>query len=173
MKPFITDAFRDGRFHLPFQVEGLASEDLGSVFLGANVLSCLLPENHSMEAAWLPRLVLDNEWCIDFSSACTEVGNWKEVGSLNLEFCWRPPEGESVKWSTTSLSDFCIKRVELLIYEDSEVSTAAGIVLIDKVGREIVVATGISPGSVSIALPLSQGSFRPEFPVEQCRRLPV
>lgn len=173
MKPFITDAFKNGKFVLPFQVEGLPTEDFGKLFEGACVLAYGLPESHDFQTAWLFRLVLDSGWIVDFSSACTGVGGWQEIGSLNLAFARGQPERDPVKWMMTALADFQVASVDRLIYEDGDVYTECGLLLKDRTDREVVVATGTAPGSVSILVPLSANAFQPEFLLEKLQRRPA
>lgn len=173
MKPYITDALQNGRFVLPFQVEGLPADQLGSPFDAANVLAYGLPKSQTLQAAWLFRLMLDTGWILDFSSACTGVGGWQEIGSLNLRFTREVSDGDAIDWSMNPLEDFRIVLVERLIFEDAEVYAESGIVLKDSTHREIVVAAGTAPGSVSIAVPFSTSPLQSEFGIEQLQRRPL
>lgn len=170
MKPFITNAFRDGKFVLPFQIEGLPQDRLIEPFEGAFVLAYGLSESQSFQATWLFRLALSTGWIVDFSSACTEVGDWKEVGSLNLRFAQDMKEGDRSLSSLTPMPYFQIKGIDRLIYEDASVYAECGIVLSDLLGGDLVVAAGVAPGSVSISCPLSEDGFHPEFSMGQYRR---
>jgi hypothetical protein len=69
-----------------------------------------------------------------------------------------------------SLTDFRVESVERLVYEDADVYTECGIALKDSSLREIVIASGTAPGSVSIAAPFSTDGFQPEFAMEQLQR---
>lgn len=173
MKPYITDAFQDGKFVLPFQVEGLPADQLSAPFHAARVLAYGLPRSQTLQAAWLFRLMLDTGWILDFSSACTGVGGWQEVGSLNLGFTQEASDADAIEWVMNPLGDFQIVSVERLIYEDAEVYSESGIVLKDSTHREIVVAAGTAPGSVSIAMPSSTSSLQSEFEIEQLQRRPL
>jgi len=172
MKPFITDAFQGGKFVLPFQIEGLPADQIAVPFEKAGVVAYGLPDSHTLKAAWLFRLVLNTGWVVDFSSACTEVGEWQEIGSLNLGFASKQPE-DSIRWRTQSLGDFEVKSIERLVYEDAEVYTECGIILTDLTEREIVIAAGPAPGSVSIATPFSTDTFQPELSIERLQRRPL
>jgi len=173
MKPYITDAFQGGKFVLPFQVEGLPADQLGAPFNAARVLAYGLPKSQTLQAAWLFRLMLDTGWILDFSSACTGVGGWQEIGSLNLGFTQEASDADAIEWVITSLEDFQVLSVERLVFEDAEVYAESGIVVTDSMHREIVVAAGTAPGSVSIALPSSTGSLQSEFEIEQLQRRPL
>lgn len=169
MKPFITDAYQGGKFVLPFQLEGLPADQVGMPFKKSRVLAYGLPDSHTFKAAWLFRLVLDIGWTVDFSSACTEIGEWQEIGSLNLGFMRETPN-DSVRWRMESLKNFEVKSAERLVYEDAEVYTECGIILTDLTQREIVIAAGPAPGSVSIAAPFSADTFQPELALEKLQR---
>ena len=57
-----------------------------------------------------------------------------------------------------------------LVYEDNNFSSECGIAIGGANEEEIVVATGISPGSVSVSAPFSTSTFEPEFSVSECKR---
>jgi hypothetical protein len=173
MKPFTTDKSQGGKFVLPFQVEGLPASQLRVPFKKARILAFGLPESHTFEAAWLFRLVLDTEWTVDFSSACTGIGGWQEIGSLKLEFAPQQSNRDSIHWLMKPLANFRLELVERLVYEDADVYTECGIALKDSTHREIVVAAGTAPGSVSIAAPFSTDRFQPELPIEKLQRRPI
>jgi hypothetical protein len=171
MKPFITDAFKDGKFVLGFQIEGLPDERLREPFDDACITAYGVPKSHSFQATWLFRLLLDTGWVVDFSSAATEVGNWKEVGSLNLSFkSDHDGNCDGTPWLIKPVSDFKVETMERLIYEDGDVYAECGLILEDIHGREIIVAAGMAPGSVSIAAPFSTDVFQPEFEMNQYQR---
>lgn len=169
MKPFITDAFQGGKFVLPFQIEGLPTDQVGVPFKNSRVLEYGIPDSHTFKAAWLFRVVLDTGWTVDFSSACTEIGEWQEIGSLNLGFS-RENSNDSIRWRMESLRDFKVKSAERLVHEDAEVYTECGIILTDITKREIVIAAGPAPGSVSIAAPFSTDTFQPELAIDKLQR---
>lgn len=173
MNPCIVDAFKNGRFVLPFQVEGLPAAQLGAPFEAAHVVAYGLPKSHTLRSAWLFRLVLDTGWTLDLSSACTGVGGWQEIGSLNLGFAREAPDNDAIEWVMRSLEDFQVVSVERLIFEDAEVYAESGIVFTDSTHREIVVAAGTAPGSVSIAMPSSMDALQSEFEIERLQRRPL
>ncbi|MBT2337073.1 hypothetical protein J7E49_24615 [Variovorax paradoxus] len=173
MKPYITDAFQDGRFVLPFQVEGLSADQIGKPFEAARVLAYEVPKSQTLEAAWLFRLILDTGWIVDLSSACTGVGGWQEIGSLNLGFAREGTDATAIEWVINSIEDFQIASVERLIFEDAEVYAESGIALKDTAHREIVVAAGVAPGSVSVLMPASTTPLQSEFELERLVRRPL
>lgn len=112
------------------------------------------------------------------ATGCTgqpRVGNWKEVGSLNLSFKGKgqDTDSDSASWVIEPVSNFKIGNVESLIYEDQEVFSECGIALGDERDGEIIVAAGVSPGSVSISVPFSSCKFQPEFEVAKYQRFPI
>lgn len=170
MKSFITNACQNGKYILPFQVKGVSDDQIKNSFENARVLECGIPKSHTFTQAWIFRLVLDNGWSIDFSSACTGVGGWDEVGSLNLDFSREKRPADTFPWVKKQVTDFNIKYVKRLIYQNPDVYAESGIVFIDSFGREILVVAGQGPGSVSIAAPFSDAEFRPEFTTTKYER---
>jgi len=173
MKPYITDAFHDGRYVLPFQVEGLSAGQLGKPFEASRVLAYGVPKSQTLEAAWLFRLILESGWILDLSSACTGVGRWQEIGSLNLAFAREGADATAIEWVINPIEDFQIASVERLIFEDAEVYSESGITLKDTTHREIVVAAGVAPGSVSVSILASTTPLQSEFEVERLTRRPI
>ncbi|MDQ0017470.1 hypothetical protein J2W23_005883 [Variovorax boronicumulans] len=172
MKPYITDALHDGRFVLPFQVEGLSADQIGKPFEAARVSAYGVPKSQTLEAAWLFRLILDSGWILDLSSSCTAVGGWQEIGSLNLGFAREGADATAIEWVVHPM-DFRIASAERLIFEDAEVYAESGIALKDMTHGEIVVAAGVAPGSVSVLMPSSAGPLRSEFDIERLMRRPL
>ena len=139
-------------------------------FQKALVLAYGLPESHTFKEAWLFRLVLDNGWIVDFSSICTGVGGWQEIGSLKLGFTREQTNVDTLRWQMKPWAEFRVESVERLIYEDADVYTECGIALKDPAHGEIVIASGTAPGSVSIAAPFSSDAFEPEPPLDRLQR---
>jgi hypothetical protein len=173
MKPFITDACKDGRCSLPFQFEGIERARVEGMLLGRSIVAYALPAGHSLGCAWQCRFMLGNGYALEFSSACTVVADWQEVGSLNIEYLaiGEADEGAAV-FQEYEIGSFRIAAVERLVYEDSHVYSECGLVFHDKSGMEVIVAAGVSPGSVSINAPFSRERFAPEFPVADYHRAP-
>ncbi len=120
-----------------------------------------LPKAQSLKEAWLFRIVLDSGWTVDFSSACTGVGGWQEMGSLNLVFARVSEDETSIQWTMTRIVEFHVRMAERLVFRRDAVYAEAGIVLTGSTGDEVVIAAGIPPGSVSIAAPFSTEEFQP------------
>jgi hypothetical protein len=118
-------------------------------------------------------LTLSTGWIVDFSSACTGTGKWQEVGSLNIDFARDHQSDDDISWTTSPVIDYLVKSVDCLIFEDAEVYADCGIVVTDFRDREITIAAGLPPGSVSIAAPFSTDQFRPEFELAQYQRRPL
>jgi hypothetical protein len=65
-----------------------------------------------------------------------------------------------------------VERLEKLVYEDDDVISECGLVMYGVGGAEIIIAAGISPGSVSVAASFATGPFEPQFSLGTCRREP-
>ncbi|MFC5475101.1 hypothetical protein [Paraherbaspirillum soli] len=176
MKPYITDAFKDGKFVLKFQCEGKSYEQIQETLQGTQVTAYAMPDTHSFQSAWLFQLFFSNGCVVEFSSSCTEVGGWQEVGSLNLRFDQEltlDQAQDATLCVKTGVEKFYVKSIDRLIYEDADVYAECGIVFSDSSGREILVAAGPAPGSVSVQAPFSTGEFQPEFAMTKYKRVSI
>jgi len=171
MKPFITPEISpDGRKNLNLQCEGIDRQDLGEFMRGRAITAYALPNSQTLKAAWLFRLVLDDGSSLEFSSASTEVVDWQEVGSINIRLVDKSsPPAEDFLW--VDMLPLEIVGVDVLIYEDEDVISECGIVICGIDEKEVIVAAGIPPGSVSIMNPILVGAFEPQFSVSTCRRI--
>lgn len=170
MKPFITpEVTVDGRKILRFQCENVDANELRNRLQSRSVVACALPDGHSFQAAWLFRIILDNSVTLEFSAASTEVVDWQEVGSLNIRLLESPEK--QVAMVEMPIEPFSIYDVEKIIYEDEDVISECGLVFRARSGNEIVIAAGVSPGSVSISAPFANDPFEPQFALSTCSRV--
>lgn len=146
--------------------EGCSREQLHKLFLNSRIIAYAIPKGHSCSEAWLFRLFFDNNYIVEFSSSCTELHNWQEIGSLNLGIITTKSD-EQIDYKDifvkTIIDGLMVTNIEYLIYEDSEVYAECGLIFETESGSEIIVAAGISPGSVSVVGPFSVLPFQPEF----------
>lgn len=169
MKPFITDAeTKNGLLYLPMQYEGVERENLGKCLRGVSIIAYALPVGHSLECAWLLRLLLDTGGALEFSSATTVVSGWEEAGSLNIRLLGASEMDEDL-FVRSAVDRFQIDEIECLVYEDANIHTECGMALRSLAKEELVIAASTPPGSVSMKAPFSAGEFRPEFPVSEYR----
>lgn len=174
MKPFITDALKDGRYILHYQTEGIDVADLKKKIKGLNVIAFSMPKSQSLACVWELRVYFSDRSAIDFSSAFTGVGGWNEIGSLNIKFYdeLSMPDGlDSDLYVKTKVNDFYISDVEFLIFRAEDVYSECGIIFIDSLKEEIIVMSGVSPGSVTMLTPFDKISFSPEFSYKDYQRL--
>ncbi|WP_143684918.1 hypothetical protein [Variovorax sp. KK3] len=87
-----------------------------------------------------------------------------------MSFLAQKPANDPTAWQVTPLTNFRVYSVEQLIYEDVDVYAECGLVLTDVAQRELVVAAGVSPGSVTVASPTSGDLFDPEPAIDKLRR---
>lgn len=175
MKPFITpELMPNGKKAFGYQCEGVDCKVLGRLLQGRQLVAYVLPDGHTLQAAWELSLVFDSQFVLEFSSACTEAVDWQEVGSLNIRMTRRPTEVGATTMSNRSETSFRpidVVTAEKLIYEDQDVVVECGLLLHGSEGQEVVVAAGIPPGSVSVQAPFSSAQqFEPQFPLPACRR---
>jgi hypothetical protein len=174
MKTFITpEVSVTGKKVLAFQCEGIDAGNLWSALDRQNVVAYAMPTGHSFQAAWLFRLILGNGGGLEFSSACTQVVDWQEVGSLNIRFIDNLSASTvdlELEMPTISIPAVHLQSIEKLVYEDADAVSECALVLHGEGGEEIVVAAGIAPGSVSVMAPFTQGAFDPQFAISTCKR---
>lgn len=173
MRPFITpELLPDGKLLYPYQCEGIDCMAIGLCLEGLKIVAVELPEGHTLHTTWEFALVFDSGAELRFSSSCTEVVDWQEVGSLNIwtpEYSTVPSAGRGVV-ARSCIEAIKVNAVEKLIYEDEDVIVECGLVICGARDQNVVIAAGISPGSVSVMAPFSKGySFEPQFPLEMCR----
>lgn len=173
MKPYITDVNgdRSKKITLMCQMQGLQRAEFVHALTAHTIVSFSYPGNQSLQEAWLFSFTLDSGWNVTFSSVCADIGDWKEVGYLNVAFSLTLPTLNETDWIIIGVNNFLIKSVEWLVVNNDEIYVECGLVVKDALDREIIVAAGVSPGSVSISSPFSNNSFIPEFTTEQCTRL--
>jgi len=177
MKPFITPKVTEaGKKLLQFQLEGGDLDSISRVMRGHRVTAYGMPDDHTFDAAWEFQLYFgDDNVFVEFSSACTQVVDWQEVGSLNIRVA-SCDEGSTASvgpdLSKHAISPFFVERLEKLVYEDDDVITECGLVMYGVGGAEIIIAAGISPGSVSVAASFATEPFEPQFSLGTCRREP-
>lgn len=174
MKPFITpELSAAGKKLLRYQCEGIEAADLWNTMQGRSVIAYSMPAGHSFQAAWLLRLILSGSASLEFSSACTEVVGWHEVGSLNVRLVRPGAAGVTdaeIGMPVTSIPEVRLSAIQKIVYEDDDVITECGMALGGDGGVEVIVAAGVPPGSVSLAAPFTCQPFEPQFPLSACRR---
>lgn len=171
MKPFITNSLENGRHMLRFQLDGMERCQLNNLFLSKSIIAYSLPEGHTLDSAWLCRFYLDSGDIFEFSSACTEVDGWEELGSLNIAKV--DSKASENLFNRTKVNPFFICLIECLVYENTSVFAECGIVLRDSLGGEVIIAAGISPGSVSVQAPFTTLPFEPELSMSDYRRMAI
>lgn len=173
MKPFITpEISASGKKVLPIQFEGISARRFASYFIGQIFVGYSMPESHSFGTAWIFQLTSNKGDVLELSSACTQVVGWEETGSLNVRHI-TPASREvdpQMQWPFMAIAPFPISAIDVVIFEDAELITQCGLVFVNELGGEIIVETGVSPGSVSVSGPFAGDMFDPEFPLASCRR---
>lgn len=174
MKPFITLKFSaSGKKLFSFQYEGTDSDSLWVLLEGRVIVAYSIPWRHSFKAAWMFRLFMDNNVMLEFSSACTKVVDWEEVGSLNIRFVdnYHQIFSDDREMRKIEISATKLCKLEKIFYEDNEIISECALAFSMEGGGEIIVATGISPSSVSVSAPFEKISFEPEFSLNLCKRI--
>lgn len=174
MKPFITpEILVSGKKLFSIQYEGIYSDEIWKKIGNKNIVSYSMLQGHSLRAAWLFRLVFQDDFFIEFSSASTEIMDWQEVGSLNIRFSGHSAKNinsESFECITTTISSIQVAKLEKVLYSDPDLVVECGVIIHGDSGEEIIVSAGIPPGSVSISAPFGSLQFEPQFDMSDCTR---
>lgn len=175
MKPFITPEMTlSGKKAFRYQCEGVECNDLWNRLKGQTLVAYATPDGQTVQEAWELSFVFGTGLIVEFSSACTQVVDWQEVGSLNVCMTDQSMEVDGAATAThkrVTVPAIGLISAERLVYEDDDVVVECGLVLRGRENQEVVIAAGISPGSVTVLAPFSLGgSFEPQFPLSDCRR---
>jgi hypothetical protein len=172
MKPFIApDILPNGKEVLRYQCEDLELGRFLATLRDLRVVAYSMPMGHSFQAAWLFRLIFNTGSALEFSSTNTMVSGWFGVGSLNMRYVQKESRySADAVMERVDVPSFAITSLAKLVCESDVIRSECGIVFGGEAGQEIVVTTGIPPGSVSIAAPFSSAPFEPEFTMSQCSR---
>jgi len=176
MKPFITNADTDNSlFELKAQIDGLTLDDLSKKLSNVRIVGYSFPEGHSFSCAWLFRLYFDDDFLLEFSSTSTDVGNWREVGSINIRMVKKdlPSEYNQEIFNRKPIEPLVVSDIRLLTYDDSNVYAENGIILCTDAGQKIVIVSSVAPGSVSISAPFADEDFVPEFDMSEYKQAPL
>ncbi len=164
MKPYITNTMIDRTHQLPYQIEGIDRSNLPTLLKSKKIKCYEIPSGQSLKACWKFRITLFNDDWLEFSSACTNIGNWKEIGSLNIRYAKSGKVLPIDEYQKNECS-FEIQNVEQLILRDQDVISEAGLILKGE-HSEFIIAAGVPPGSVSIKITDTDSEFEPEFNIE-------
>ena len=110
-----------------------------------------LPIQQSLTSAWELTLFFNNKMVVEFSSISNQVDGWEELGALKMKFKVASNKNlNNEVYKKIGIPEFCITDIECLYFEDDDVYIESGIIFNNDIGDQIVITTGISPGSVSV-----------------------
>ncbi|MEJ2416552.1 MAG: hypothetical protein P8Y45_06400 [Exilibacterium sp.] len=169
MKSYVENAYKNSQYRLVCQYSGVSAEDLAMLVLKNNVIAYELPKTQTLGCTWDFRLHLASGEVLAFSSKCTSVGGWEEVGSLSVALKAIAADSDSDVFSKVSIEKFYIANFSMLVYEEENVYSESGICFTDVCGNELIVAASPSPGAVSVDIPNIHTDFKPEFSVSDLK----
>lgn len=151
---------------LPLNILGLRETEFCRTFLGSTITEIELPTNQSAAATWCLRVFFDNEKLIELSAAITSVGGWRETGSLKI-LVMSSASDQSLEIAGPRFIRRQIDPIEVhsifkLVYEDPNYLSECGIVFTSEAGKEMTVAAGPAPGSVTFKGHFDKSNYRPE-----------
>lgn len=154
------------QIHFRFDCEciGFKFDEIKSIIQDKEIVSYSIPKGQSLTATWNFRLNFSNLVCIELFSKINHVSGWAETGSVALRLIEAIAPGvRSDVFETRPIPHFNVDSVSLLVYREGQVNSECGIILRETGGREIIVAAGVSPGSVSVRADFSSDLFAPEY----------
>jgi hypothetical protein len=142
-----------GKKRFAVQCEGASLPTLASTLVGEKLIGCSYPVGHSLHTTWMLRLYFASGLALEFSSASTDIGNWQEVGSLNVRVA-SLSSASTTKAAEPSMVSMTfdpmeLAKIEKIVYEDSDVIVECGLLLHTRGETFVTVAAGIPPGSVT------------------------
>lgn len=103
------------------QYNGASAEELENLILGNYIVGYELPKVQALESTWDFRLYLASGEMLAFSSKCTGVGGWDEIGSLSIKLKNNANDVSPDLFVKTSIDSFNVINCSLLIYEEGDV----------------------------------------------------
>lgn len=170
IKSYVENAYKNNKYRLVCQYNGISCEDLGQLILRNKVVAYELPKTQTLECAWNFRLHLASDEVLNFSSKCTSVGDWNEIGSLSIDLKQNTTEVGSGVFIKENIESFYITDYSMLVYEEDNVYSESGIYFVDDTGKELIIVAAPSPGAVSISIPTVNKKLKPEFSMSDYKR---
>ncbi|WP_157582024.1 MULTISPECIES: hypothetical protein [Rhodanobacter] len=151
------------RFRFDYECIGFGLDEIKSIIRENEIVSYSIPIGQSLTTTWNFRLNFRNLVCIEFFSRANAVSGWDETGSIVLRLAdVAADDARSGVFETRLISGFNVDSVSLLVYQEDQINSECGMIFREKYGREMIVAAGVSPGSVSICADFSGDIFAPE-----------
>jgi hypothetical protein len=173
MKHFTTSRVAaSGAVLLPMQVEGVLRGDLEDCLRGRKIVSASVPKAQSLSFSWFALIELVDGRAVELSASSTEVGNWIEYATINVEVAASVAQIDAPLINIQML-DFEVSSIELLVVNEGALKIEAGVVIRSVDSREIIAVARDIPGSFSIILPGDSAWPDSQFPKEQYIRVPV
>lgn len=170
IKSYVENAYKDNQYRLVCQYSGVSAEELARVVLKNNIVAYELPKAQTLECTWDFRLHLASGEVLTFSSKCTSVGGWNEVGSLSIDLQVNVTDASSDIFIKKNIEDFYTTDYSMLAYEEDDIYSESGICFVNGVGAEIIIVAAPSPGAVSVSIPRIHEELKPEFSMSVYKR---
>lgn len=170
MKHYITNALKNGKYILELQIEGVGLNGFIEKVLDSTITAFSLPYSQSLSEVWELYVHFKEGFTFKLSSSCTSIGGWDELGSLNISFFDQTNFADRLDRSiyiTNDINEFLISELKYLIYEEGNVYSECGIIMVSPHGEQIIVAASISPGSVSMQHSSIKTKFNPELQIDK------
>src|SRR5689334_16497551 len=153
MKSFIApERSVTGKDIFRIQWEGIDAAGLSKLTREANPIALAMPNRQSAEAAWLLRILFDNNHVLELSSSNTMHTGWEEIASLNVRLIDELNDAAfgGVVWSVSEISFGTILHLEKIIFEDDGIISECGLRFVGS-GEKIVVCSGVPTGAVTVS----------------------
>lgn len=155
---------------LPLICLGVSSEGLARNLVGRTVTAYAMPPKHSLAAAWLFTLYFEDGHNLAFWSEFYSTVGWNELGVLVVSSPGKAIDGQrmNLELFRVEIPPIRIARCRKLLCEEDGFLAECGLLLASEDGKNVIIAAGISPGSVSVSLPSSQSNFSPLIDLLDC-----
>jgi hypothetical protein len=177
MNYHIENAYQNGKYRLPFQLEGLNINNLfqlKEILINQYITAYSISKNSTTRTSYGFYLFFDNDYVLEFSSAITMTIGWQEVNSLNISIKNTNDNSyyENPIFEKNTITNFLVKNIRYYFYEDDDVYTEAGLSFSNSFNK-IDIFCGISPGSISIDSFFSTEPVQPEFHLKDYKKIEI
>jgi hypothetical protein len=155
---------------LPLICHGVPPEGLARNLVGRTVTAYAMPPKHSLEAAWLFTLYFEDGGNLEFWSEFYNTAGWNELGVLVVSSLGEAVEGRSMNLEQfrVEIPSIRIAGCRKLLCEEDGFLAEYGLLLAGEDEENLIIAAGISPGSVSVRLPSDVSNFSPLLDLPYC-----
>ena len=163
LKQYNETSCKNYKYELNCKYNGISEKEFKKLIFKNHIVAYGLPKNQALKCVWSFRLYLSSGEILILSSKCSSVGGWDEVGYLSIDFKENVDDLNSDKFIKTTIESFRVIDFALLIYDERDIYSEAGICFYDDLGSKIIGIAAPAPGALTIRMPNIKNEFEPEF----------